>query len=223
MPTETKPRLSGWEGVMALSLWRLWPRVSKDDPIDDWSIPATCKGSLQVAAACPAPDVIDERQIWPDDPDEVPTWVLRAEQLRAVIGIHAPLPARTKREWWQQVDLAEMTVAQQLTPTVETLAPPLPHGEAARRFLGAIQDDEIVGEYTALELTDRYLAWCASERLTPTHVDTMKAELALLPGVHKRVIDRRDPATKVRSRIAMWVITPLAELGSMDEDERLAA
>lgn len=152
---------------------------------------------------------------WPEDPDQVPDWVIRAEALRRSIGITDPLPARTRREYWQQVDLCEITAAGKVAPEPEK-ALPLSTSEAARRFLASIQHDEEVGEYTAHELSALYSDFCDRHGLTPSPVDHVKAELALLPGVRREQISKRDPITNRRQRNWMWIIKPLVDMREED-------
>lgn len=205
---------------MGLSAWGLWPRGHRAQRV---TFTAEAEPPA-VVLACASPDDSGDG-VWPDDPDAVPAWVVRAEALRASLGIVDRLPARTKREWWQQVDLAEIAAAISVVKPAVELGAALPHDEAAREFLGSIQHDEIVGEYTAPEITEAYQKFCADRNLTPSPVDWVKAELALLPGVHKRTRDTKDPVTKSRTRTVLWVITPLCEMdhSQSTEEYRLAA
>lgn len=163
--------------------------------------------------------------VWPDDPDEVPAWVLKAEAVRAAAGITDRLPARTKSEFARSVEIVEAQAAATLSKPVESkpvlsieLRPQLSTADAARRFLAAIQHDEIVGEYTAPELSALYSQFCADHNLTPSPVDHVKAELAHLPGVHRQQVATSCPETGKRRRNWMWIITPMCEMATLEHD-----
>lgn len=173
-------------------------------------------------------ELSDEPQyVWPEDPDEVPAWRVVQEQRAAIWGITLP-PYRTRRQFELAIEVAETRAAISVMP--EGPAPALAPSEAARRFLSSIQHDEMVGEYTAPELSALYSQHCADHNLTPAHIDFVKCELALLPGVHRKQADKRDPVTGKRQRPMMWIISPLSEMGAEDipfdihpDDLRMAA
>lgn len=170
----------------------------------------------------------DEPQyVWPEDPDEVPAWRVVQEQRAAMWGITLP-PYRTRRQFELAIEVAETRAAISVMP--EGPAPALAPSEAARRFLSSLQHDELVGEYTAPELSALYSQHCADDNLTPAPIDLVKGELVRLPGVHRKQADMRDPVTGKRQRPMMWFIAPLSETNAEEipfdihpDDLRMAA
>ncbi len=178
-------------------------RLSRPAPVDDVEtihkpLPADCRACTD-----------DGTLIWPEDPDEVPPWRLALEAKAAAwgwdkLGIRLP-GYRTRREAEQKEELCIINAApiQILRP----VASAWPVDMAAERFLAHLQrDDDLVGEYSAPELSVLYSEFCVAQNVTPRPVDQVKAALALRHGVQRSQVDRRVEGRRQRS--IRWVISP---------------
>ena len=195
--------------MRALSLFRglrlRRPQVFTDfskNLIDDTSADGTTQPPA--ALACQA----EPEYIWPEDPDEVPTWRIAQEARAEMLGLGIP-PYRTRRQFELAIELAEHKASIKIAPIAPLAA--LSPSESARRFHAYLQHEEDVEEFTVPELSAKYSEFCEHENLTPSHLDFVKAELALRTGVHRRQIDKKDPTTGKRQRPMMWIIAPKAE------------
>jgi len=160
---------------------------------------------------CPIPVPLPaDDKVWPDDPDEVPEWVLRAEALRERVGI-VPIrvPARTRREHEEKDKLCDERLRQRgIVSCIDDeirLMPALPPDLAARDFVTDLRVTGRIGRYTSDELTDAYLTHCAENRRAPTTENLVRRELKKLAGVTCEQIE----AGKVhgrRQRIRVWII-----------------
>ena len=151
---------------------------------------------------------VEPEYIWPEDPDEVPTWRLAQEARAAIFGLGIP-PDRTRRQFELAIELAERKASIKIAPIAPLAA--LSPSESARRFHAYLQHEEDVEEFTVPELSAKYSEFCEHENLTPSHLDFVKAELALRAGVHAKQISTKNPATGKRHRPVMWIIAPKAE------------
>ena len=81
-----------------------------------------------------------------------------------------------------------------------------PADMAARQFLAAIRDRELVVEFSAGELSTAYIDWCRKTGQKAFAIDTFKAALGRLDGVYKD-----QPSQYVRGRRhrpTRWIISP---------------
>lgn len=152
----------------------------------------------------------DGAMLWPEDPDEVPAWVIERNAWRATFG-GKPLPYSTRRE--AEAHLASFE-REPLFVEASEPAPPLSHYAAAERFLAWLRKDSVVGEFTAEELKDLYGRFCIAANVTPTAVDHVKKKLFGMPGVYREVLDKKVNGR--RQRPVVWIIEPAA---SNDVDE----
>lgn len=194
--------------------------TSRFDLDDDGGFPPS--SLVVVQAAHPADDAAKHECIerepvddlgnyyaWPDDPDEVPDWIVRAETWRAAAGITDRLPARTRREFWQQLEMA--TIASDDEVVIK--APPqaaLSPIDAAREFLDDLMSEaNQLGEPLHLGVADlaaRYESHCARENRVPCAIEQMKGKLARLPGCTRTKADERRNGRRYRP--VVWIIDP---------------
>jgi len=189
---------------------RLLGRNIPPDIDDDGAPPSSSSAVVDAPEAQREPvDDLGNYYAWPDDPDEVPAWVLRAEDLRAARGIMDRLPARTLREFWQQLEMA--TVVADGEPVIQQ--PPqvaLSPAEAARAFLDDLMAEaKELGEPLHLGVQDlaaRYEAHCARENRLVTPIEQMKGKLARMPGCTRTKAEERRNGRRYRP--VVWIIDP---------------
>lgn len=148
----------------------------------------------------PATDT-DGNVIWPSDPDEVPAWRLERETWAELRGIDLP-PYRTRREMERFLEHASAGVPLPVDVPLQILGAE----EAAQRFLGWLRDETYADarEHTAQEMSELYARFCDERRILPAPVDTVKAHLALLPGVYRKEVNLKIDGR--RSRQMRWII-----------------
>lgn len=174
--------------------------------------------SVAVAQPEPAPAHVVQREpvddcgnyhAWPDDPDEVPEWVVAAEALRAQIGITAPLPARTLRQFWSQLEMCTVSIDTEDIVKVPP-APALSPVEAAREFCADLMAEaKELGErleFSVQALAERYEAHCERENRLPCAIEQMKGKLARMPGCTRTKADERRNGRRYRP--VVWIIDP---------------
>lgn len=152
----------------------------------------------------------DGNLAWPHDPDEVPAWRLEREVWAEVTGASLP-PYRTRREMEAWIVRVEHEVDSHADEPMQAL-----DAEAsAVQFLSWLRDtDAEAREHTAQEMSDLYAVFCAERRFVPAPVDTVKAHLALLPGVYRKELNLKIDGR--RSRPMRWVID--CDLGEIPFD-----
>lgn len=147
---------------------------------------------------------------WPDDPDDVPGWVIQAEARRLAAGITDPLPARTHREFRQQLEMAAVIIASSDAVVKAAPSPALSPSDAARAFLDDLMAEAgELGERLELgvaALAERYEAHCERENRVPCAIEQMKGKLARLPGCTRTKADERRNGRRYRP--VVWIIDP---------------
>lgn len=188
---------------------------SVDSTIDD-----DCPIAPRRSGAAPA---------WPDDPDEVPDWIIAFETHRAAVGIvPARVPTRTRREYEAAIERIAAKVEHE---DARIQHPALPPADAAAEFLGALRASERTGQYTSDELAAAYIGHCTATARRPCAEHLLRSELAKLDGVRSVQICKRIGGK--RHRPTMWYIAPAPaaddgaspeiELSYEHEDRRIAA
>ena len=104
------------------------------------------------------------------------------------------------------------TAAEQNPPEPPEKYPPLPGRDAAQKFLDYICLSGRCGTYTADDLDTLYTEHAASINRHKTPVNTLRKELAKLPGVMRCIKDDDKASRKAsrRSRTTTWTILDLS-------------
>ena len=181
---------------------RRWPAIFKRrapapsvDIVEDSSTPAV-GGFIDRATDS------DGNAIWPDDPDETPSWWFERQAWAMVHGTSLPR-YRTRRELDAAIAAVEM--AERGFDPME-MSGPFSIEDAASRFLTYLQSHNVRQEYSAAELTDVYAEYCSTQNIVASPIDFVKAALALLPAVSKRKVERKLDGR--RTRPVCWIIEP---------------
>lgn len=147
----------------------------------------------------------DGNPVWPDDPDEVPGWMPERQAWRAANGI-PPLPYRTRRE----MESAVLAIVERLERRSESrLVGPFTPELAASRFLNALRasSPSETLEFNAAELSAAYADYCTDNNIAPTHIDQVKAVMAMMPGVDRQ--KSRSMIDGKRRQVVCWLIQPI--------------
>lgn len=155
----------------------------------------------------------DGNLIWPDDPDEIPAWWHERDAWLSANGL-PPLAYKTRRE----MEHALSIIVEQLECRRESrLVGPYSPDVAASRFVSALRASSPgeVLEYNAAELSAAYADYCADNNIAPTHIDQVKAVMALMPGVDRQ--KSRSMVEGKRRQIVCWLIQPLDAYDDVDE------
>lgn len=157
---------------------------------------------------CPAVGPVDDGlpdNVWPDDPDHVPGWLLAREKRCIAIGL-GPFKYRTRREYERGIELCAAALEPKMQ-AAPTLAPQLPPAEAAKAFLTWLRVNAHTGEHTDAELRDLYAEHCTSANVAPSPEATMRKFLAQLGGVNKAMKEAGKNGAH-RKRGTVWIIKP---------------
>lgn len=165
---------------------------------------------------------------WPDDPDEVPEWILAAERKRAAAGIvPVHVPTRTRRQYEDAIERVRSRLEHEATRIKH---PALAPADAAAEFVAMLRSTERTGQYTSDELSAAYLDHCTATSRKPCGERLLRAELAKVPGVVSKQSYQKVRGSRYRP--TLWYIAPAAvpagiethvELSYEHEDRRIAA
>lgn len=200
---------------MLRGLFRRRASVADVVDLDDAPFHVTTQPMAAGFQTCAVDD--DGNPVWPDDPDEVPAWWYERQAWATINGTKLP-PYRTRREMEHAVAaIIDRMEGQQTPQIVGPFSPEL----AARKFIDHLRSSNpgTLHEYSANELTTVYSEYCTEANIAPTHVDSVKAVLAMLPGVERskarRMIDGK------RTQCVTWLIRPFEpqETEVIDDDD----
>lgn len=132
--------------------------------------------------------------VWPEDPDIVPDWRLRAEERASKLGVRLP-SYRTRRQFEALVARCEKRIRAQRK---------VPPAEAASRFAAYLRSSSRVS-YNNEELADAYTRFCDDAEIEAPE-SFMRGQLKRLPGIRREIRPERRNGRLVRE--AVWVIEP---------------
>ncbi len=147
----------------------------------------------------------DGNLIWPDNPDEIPAWWHERDAWLTAHGL-PPLAYKTRREMENAVSiLVERLECRRESRLVGPYSPDV----AASRFVSALRASSPgeVLEYNAAELSAAYADYCADSNIIPTHIDQVKAVMAVMPGIDRQ--KSRSMIEGKRRQIVCWLIQPI--------------
>lgn len=171
-------------------------------PVERETYAAGGKDAGQAETSAPLADHLDPGE-WPDDPDVVPAWRLRAEAAAAAGGYQI-VPYRTRREWESARTLCRLVHGRD----ADDLLPALLPEESAKQFRSWLMmqaSGELAPEYSNEELSAAYKQFCAEEERQPSAENNMRRHLRMLPGI-ERVQVSNYGSTRTRVRNFVWLV-----------------
>lgn len=175
---------------------------------------------LAEAPAGAGPVVVDmPDNVWPDDPDAVPSWRLRQKAAAAARGVRIP-GYDTRRAFEAAVALC----IERETPPAPADVPlkKLAGPAAAARFVADLRSTGPLDAFSSEDLTAAYLDHCRRHHLEPIPENVLRPELLKLRGVTRRSVNipNGGPGGR-RARPARWFIT--SEIQETGDGFRAAA
>lgn len=151
----------------------------------------------------PAPaSETEPRGRWPDDPDEIPEWRLKAERRAAEIGVSLP-GYRTRRQFDAAVAKCTAAIEKSLALAVRTKLSPK---DAAARFANHVLSLSQTAAFSSEELTTAYAEWMVSCNVECSE-SHMRGKLKRVPAVTRETTDTRMKSGR-RVREVRWVFRP---------------